>query len=109
MSLNISKYLFYFKTTVFAKYAYQNARVQQLQNGLLFPNDYSSHNLIANAVVKPTGFLTINYESSFMWTSSRVKGTLNDIYNYYKNYYTQQQIEVNLFNFSELKTVVTNL
>lgn len=98
LSVNISKYLFSFKTTVFFKYTYQYTRLQQLQNSILFPTDYSSHNLIMNAVIKPARFLALNYESSFKWTSSRVKEIVGDVSNYYKNYYSRQQMEVNVFS-----------
>lgn len=97
LSLNISKYLYSLKTSVFTKYSYQYTKLQQLQNGNLFPVAYSSHNFTLNATVKPAGFFTLNYESLYMWTSSQAGGLQTGKFGSSRNYYSKHNLEMNVF------------
>lgn len=97
LSINISKYLFNLKTTLFAKYSYQHTQLQQLQNGLLFPVIFSSHNIDLNATVKPTGFISLRYESKYIWTSSKSGAVSVKKFLTTRNYFNRQQVEFDLF------------
>lgn len=94
VSAGISKYLFSLKTNISARYTFQQTQSQQLLNNRLFSIAYLSSYFSAAITVKPSSYLSLNFESSHTWSFSKPNNNPISQFISQKIYHSKQVLEL---------------
>lgn len=70
-NISASKYIYPLKVNVAAKYYYTYSRLQQLQNGILFPSDFTTQTLSWSLQTRLSPAFSFNYQSIYIWGTTK--------------------------------------